>query len=69
MLEFRPFHLEKCIVTNNFDKKLTNVQKTLSLSKTIIETSNSNVLIVKELTNFANGSKSQEIVNLNLNDV
>jgi len=69
VLEFRTLHLKKCIVTNNFDKKLTNVQKTLSLSKTIIETSNSNVLIVKELTNFANGSKSQEIVNLNLNDV
>lgn len=45
------------------------LQKTLSLSKSIIETSNSAALIVKELTNFAKGSKSQEIVNINLNDV
>ena len=45
------------------------LQKTLSLSKTIIETSNSAALIVKELTNFAKGSKSQEIINVNLNDV
>ena len=45
------------------------LQKTLSLSKTIIETSNSAALIVKELTNFAKGTKSQEIAKINLNDV
>lgn len=44
------------------------VQKTLSLSKTIIETSNSASLIVKELTNIAKGSKTQEISEVNLKD-
>ena len=44
------------------------LQKTLSLSKTIIETSNSAALIVKELTNIAKGSKALEITKINLLD-